>query len=158
MPTAATDKVDLVFRAFSDRTRLRILNLLGERPEICVCDLMRVLDLPQAKVSRHLAYLRRAGLVAARRDGQWSHYRLIPARSPFHAKVLECLGSCLSEVPTLQGDRERLGDGAAPAAACCTPESSCAPAPVRTQGSPGPARNARPARGKSDCCAKGRCG
>ena len=119
MPLAATDKVDLIFRAFSDRTRLRILNLLKSREEICVCDLMRVLDLPQAKVSRHLAYLRRAGLVAGRKQLQWMHYRLLPANGKFHTKVLECLACCLSEVPELKGDRERLGE-------CCSPNGkSC---------------------------------
>ncbi len=109
----ATDKVDLMFRAFSDRTRLRVLNLLREREEICVCDLMRVLDLPQAKVSRHLAYLRKAGLVAGRKEKQWMHYRLVPTTGGFHAKLLECLGCCMGEVPELKGDRERLAGG------CC---------------------------------------
>jgi ArsR family transcriptional regulator len=118
MPLAATDKVDLIFRAFSDRTRLRILNLLSTRDEICVCDLMRVLDLPQAKVSRHLAYLRRAGLVAGRKELQWMHYRLKPAKGRFHSKVLECLNCCLSEVPELKSDRERLGT-------CCTNQEAC---------------------------------
>ncbi len=108
MPQAAADKVDLLFRAFSDRTRLRILNLLVGREEICVCDFMTVLDLPQAKVSRHLAYLRKAGLVAARKDEQWMHYRLLPAKGKFHAKLLECLSCCMGEVPTLKSDSHRL--------------------------------------------------
>ena len=64
--TRTTPSVDRIFRAFSDRTRLRILNLLSAG-ELCVCDIVRVLDLPQPKVSRHLAYLRRAGLVSAAR-------------------------------------------------------------------------------------------
>jgi len=120
MPLAAKDKVDLLFRAFSDRTRLRILNLLGARPEICVCDLMRVLELPQAKVSRHLAYLRRAGLVAGRKDQQWMHYRLVRARGSFHARLLECLSSCLGEVPGLKSDRRRLGScREKPGGSCC---------------------------------------
>jgi ArsR family transcriptional regulator len=108
MPTAAADKVDLLFRAFSDRTRLRILNLLRGRKELCVCDLVRVLRLPQAKVSRHLAYLRRAGLVAGRRREQWMHYRLLPPRTRFHANLLDCLGCCLREVPILRADRKQL--------------------------------------------------
>lgn len=102
-----TSRVDTVFRAFSDRTRLRIMNLLRGRKEICVCDLMRVLDLPQAKVSRHLAYLRRAGLVDTRRDGQWVHYRMSKPDGAFHAKMLECLRCCLAEVPELQADRDK---------------------------------------------------
>jgi len=124
MPLPTTDPIDLVFRALADRTRLRILSLLGVREEICVCDLMRVLNLPQAKVSRHLAYLRRAGLVTGRRDQQWMHYRLLPARNPVHAKVLECLACCLSEVPNLRRDRERLGE-------CCSPNADCCPPVVQ---------------------------
>ncbi len=103
-----TSRVDIVFRAFSDRTRLRIMNLLRGRRELCVCDIIRVLDLPQAKVSRHLAYLRRAGLVATRRQGQWVYYRLRQAEGNFHANMLECLRCCLAEVPELQADRARL--------------------------------------------------
>ena len=109
--TAQLSQVDLVFRAFSDRTRLRLLNLLRGQKELCVCDLIRVLELPQAKVSRHLAYLRRAGLVDTRRDGPWVHYRLSKANDAFHKKMLECLRCCLAEVPELQDDRQRLLDG-----------------------------------------------
>jgi ArsR family transcriptional regulator len=119
MPLATTDKVDLTFRALSDRTRLRILNLLSTRQEICVCDLMRVLKLPQAKVSRHLAYLRRAGLVAGRKELQWMYYRLTPAKGKFHAKILECLGTCRGEVPELKADREQLGQCCGKNGRCC---------------------------------------
>jgi ArsR family transcriptional regulator len=119
MPVAAVDKVDLIFRAFADRTRLRILNLLRDREEICVCDLMRVLEAPQAKVSRHLAYLRKAGLVAGRKDQQWMYYRLLPAKGKFHAKLLDCLASCMGEVPGLLDDRRRLGQGALADVHCC---------------------------------------
>lgn len=102
-----TASVDLMFRAFSDRTRLRILSLL--RPgELCVCDIVSVLAVPQPKVSRHLAYLRRAGLVDVRRDGPWMHYALSPAKSPFHAKLLDCLTCCLGDVPELAQDAGRV--------------------------------------------------
>jgi ArsR family transcriptional regulator, arsenate/arsenite/antimonite-responsive transcriptional repressor len=118
-------QVDEVFRAFSDRTRLRIMNLLhkrGGRKELCVCDIIRVLDLPQAKVSRHLAYLRRSGLVSARREGQWMHYRLTKPQGSFHAKMLGCLRCCMAEVPQLQNDLARL-DKQSPASpdggVCC---------------------------------------
>src|SRR5215203_1151658 len=92
--------VDLMFRAFSDRTRLRILHLLrdGER---CVCDLVEVLDVPQPKASRHLAYLRKAGLVVARKDGLWMHYSLAPAKGEFHESLLNCLACCFQSVPEL---------------------------------------------------------
>src|SRR5277367_3104168 len=68
--------LDLVFRAMADRTRLRLLNLIADR-EICVCYFVEILKTSQPKISRHLAYLRRAGLVAARRQGRWMHYRLL---------------------------------------------------------------------------------
>jgi ArsR family transcriptional regulator, arsenate/arsenite/antimonite-responsive transcriptional repressor len=123
MPLAATDTVDLMFRAFSDRTRLRILNLLRCRNEICVCDIVRVLDQPQAKVSRHLAYLRRAGLVAGRRRQQWMHYRLRSPAGRFHRQVLACLDCCLSEVPMLRADRSVLGRSRlTEPSTCCPPE------------------------------------
>ena len=83
MKTKAASSVDRMFRAFSDRTRLRILSMLDRSPagqgELCVCEIVGVLGVPQPKVSRHLAYLRRAGLVEARRDGLWMYYRLAPA-------------------------------------------------------------------------------
>ena len=112
-------KVDLMFRAFSDRTRLRILNML-RGGEVCVCDLQRVLDVPQPKVSRHLAYLRRAGLVTARKEGYWVHYTLAPAGGEFHESLLNCLACCFKSVPELARDVERLGRGkACVGGACC---------------------------------------
>lgn len=109
MAKVKAQPVDLMFRAFSDRTRLRILHLLRGRDELCVCDLVRVLRLPQAKVSRHLAYLRRARLVEARREGLWMYYRLTRPTGPFHQKMLECLACCFEDVPQLADDARRLG-------------------------------------------------
>jgi len=99
--------VDLMFRAFSDRTRLRLLNLL-KGGETCVCDLVEVLALPQPTISRHLAYLRKAGLVKARRDGLWMHYRLAPAGGEFHRSLLDCLACCFGSVPQLARDARRM--------------------------------------------------
>ncbi len=99
--------VDRVFRALSDRTRLRILHLLLPG-ELCVCHLVDVLDLPQPKVSRHLAYLRRAGLVIARKEGLWNYYRLAPTKSEFQQKLLSCLESGFREMPELAQDAEQL--------------------------------------------------
>jgi ArsR family transcriptional regulator, arsenate/arsenite/antimonite-responsive transcriptional repressor len=99
--------IDRMFRAFSDRTRLRILHLLLPG-ELCVCHIVDVLELAQPKVSRHLAYLRSAGLVLARKEGLWNYYRLAPAKSEFHKKLLACLGSCFREVPELARDAEEL--------------------------------------------------
>ena len=71
-----------LFAALADRTRLRLLNLIAGH-EVCVCYLVEVLGLSQPKISRHLAYLRKAGVVAARREGKWMHYRLVqPADAP----------------------------------------------------------------------------
>jgi len=114
--------VDLMFRAFSDPTRLRILHLLAER-ETCVGDLVGILDVPQPTASRHLSYLRRAGLVIARRDGRWCHYALAPAKTRFHGQLLSCLASCFGAVPELRRDRARArqvrrGGG------CCAPARS----------------------------------
>lgn len=106
-------RVDLLFRACSDRTRLRILHLLSEG-ELCVCHIVDVLAVPQPKASRHLAYLRRAGLVKSRREGLWSYYRLAPARGAFHKKLLECLSCCCLEIPEFVRDIKRLK-----AVTCC---------------------------------------
>ena len=109
-------KVELIFRALSDRTRLRILNLL-QGGELCVCDLVDVLDSPQPTISRHLAYLRKAGLVVARKDGLWSYYRLTDARTEFHERLLECLMACREEVPQLNRDLRVLRSSERPN--CC---------------------------------------
>jgi ArsR family transcriptional regulator len=113
--------VDRMFRAFSDRTRLRILHLLLPG-ELCVCHIVDVLDLSQPKISRHLAYLRRTGLVLARKEGLWNYYRLAPAQSTFHEKLLQCLGTCFREVPELTQDAQRLKKSVASwnaASRCC---------------------------------------
>lgn len=96
-----------MFRAFSDPIRLRILNLL-QAGELCVCDLVDVLQLPQPTISRHLSYLRRAGLVTARRERSWNFYALAKARSTFHGKLLDCLASCFRDVPEMTRDAKRV--------------------------------------------------
>jgi ArsR family transcriptional regulator, arsenate/arsenite/antimonite-responsive transcriptional repressor len=116
--TVTRPSVDRIFRAFADRTRLRILNLL--RPgELCVCDLVRVLGSPQPKISRHLAYLRKAGLVTARKEGLWMHYSLSPTSGRFHQKILECLSCCFVDVPELTKDAKRRADCCGSAEKCC---------------------------------------
>ncbi len=104
--TKTSSQVDKMFRAFADRTRLRILHLLQDG-ELCVTDVIDILQVPQAKASHHLNYLRRAGLVEVRKQGLWCFYRLRAAKTPFHKKLLECLGQCFAEVPGLTADRER---------------------------------------------------
>lgn len=104
----ASNGADLKFRAFSDQTRLRILHLLLSG-EVCVNDLVEIIDVPQPTASRHLAYLRRAELVETRREGVWTYYRLARAANPFHQKLLECLGKCFDEVPEIKKDAKRAG-------------------------------------------------
>jgi ArsR family transcriptional regulator, arsenate/arsenite/antimonite-responsive transcriptional repressor len=107
MKTKSLQRADVTFRAFSDPTRLRILHLL-RGGELCVCDIVEVLGVPQPKASRHLAYLRKAGLVLARKQGLWNYYRLTPARDSLHERLLECLVSCFHDVPELARDGRRL--------------------------------------------------
>jgi len=114
-PAKVASRVDVMFRAFSDPTRLRILHLL-RGGELCVCHIVDVLGVPQPTASRHLAYLRRAGLVAARKEGLWSYYRLTRARTTVHQKLLDCLGCCFQDVPELAQDARRL---AAVRKGCC---------------------------------------
>ena len=104
--TQPVTTTDSMFRAFSDRTRLRILHVL-QGGELCVGDIVEILQAPQPRVSRHLAYLRKAKLVTVRKSGLWSHYHLAPAKTPFHKKLLECLAKCFGEVPELQADTAR---------------------------------------------------
>ena len=95
--------VDVMFKAFADETRLRILHLLAQK-ELCVCDLVDTLRLPQPKISRHLAYLRDAGLVVDRKQGLWKYYSLTPAHGQFHKGLLQCLTGCFEEVAILKKD------------------------------------------------------
>jgi ArsR family transcriptional regulator, arsenate/arsenite/antimonite-responsive transcriptional repressor len=107
MPVVAANSVDRMFRAFADPTRLRILNLLLQG-ELCVCDIVRTLDVPQPTASRHLAYLRNSGLVESRRDGLWIHYKLAPPKTTFHKRLIACLGCCSEDVPQLAKDVKQL--------------------------------------------------
>jgi ArsR family transcriptional regulator len=119
----AVPSVDRIFRAFSDRTRLRILSLLKEG-ELCVGDLVEILRVPQPRVSRHLAYLRKAGLVQMRETGLWNFYRLASAESPFHKKMIECLGACFSNVPEIARDAGKART-LKKSGGCCPENGSC---------------------------------
>jgi ArsR family transcriptional regulator, arsenate/arsenite/antimonite-responsive transcriptional repressor len=107
-------KLERFFQALGDNTRLRLLNLMGEQ-EICVCYFVEILGQGQPKISRHLAYLRRAGIVKARRDGKWIHYRIVMPANSGAAQVLRQTLAWLKEDRTMQSDRARLSK------ACCTP-------------------------------------
>ena len=102
------------FQALGDNTRLRLLNLMGEQ-EICVCYFVEILGQGQPKISRHLAYLRRAGIVAARREGKWMHYRIVMPPNLGAVQVLRQTLAWLKEERTMQADRSRLTK------ACCSP-------------------------------------
>lgn len=118
--------IDLMFRAFSDPTRLRLLHLLQIHTELCVCDLVSVLELPQPLVSRHLAYLKRAGLVQDRRVGQWKHYSLTTAECSFHNNLLCCISKCFGEVPEFIEDAKRAAN-ALSVKGCCMPAVKAKP-------------------------------
>jgi ArsR family transcriptional regulator len=119
--------METLFRALADRTRLRLLNLMGAG-EVCVCFFVEVLGTNQPKISRHLAYLRRAGIVAARREGKWMHYRIVEPPDTFASSVLADVRAWLANDPEMQRDRKRL------VKVCCAPQL-----PVQLQGAPRPA-------------------
>src|SRR5215813_919899 len=102
-----TYQIENLFQALADRTRLRLINLIGES-EVCVCFLTEILKTSQPKISRHLAYLRRAQIVAARREGKWMHYRLTEPPDEHAAHVFREVRASLAEHPELQRDREKL--------------------------------------------------
>ena len=108
--------LDLLFRALADRTRLRLLNLMADK-EICVCYFVEILRISQPKISRHLAYLRRAGIVAARRQGRWMHYRLLAPRDAVASAILKETLAHLRQMPEMEGDLGKLETR------CCSPAS-----------------------------------
>lgn len=97
-----------VFQSLDDETRLRILTLLLQEQELCVCDIMSVLQLPQSTVSRHLSLLKNAGWLADRRVGLWVYYSLVKQPAPLQQTLLPILRHFLHENPTAQADLERL--------------------------------------------------
>ena len=106
-PRPAIDQLETVFKALADKTRLRILALLGNN-EVCVCHLHDSLAVPQPTVSRHLAYLRRAGLVDVRRDGVWMHYQVAQSLDPAVQMVLNAAVQALTSVHTTASDRKQF--------------------------------------------------
>ncbi len=118
--------IEKFFVALSDRTRLRLLNLMGD-DEVCVCFFVEILGASQPKVSRHLAYLRGAGVVEARREGKWMHYRIVEPPSEHAARIFREVRAWLREEPQMQRDRARL------VKFCCAPQL-----PVQLRGAPIP--------------------
>ena len=116
-----------LFAALSDRTRLRLLNLMSGR-EVCVCYFVEILKQGQPKISRHLAYLRRAGVVSARREGKWMHYSIERSTDAGAAAILD------ATLASFSGDREMQSDLARLDKVCCAPQRY-----VTLQGAPIPA-------------------
>ncbi len=116
-----------LFAALADTTRLRLLNLMAGR-EVCVCYFVDVLRQSQPKISRHLAYLRRAGIVVSRREGKWMHYRICTPVEVGAASILTAALTSLRDDKQMQADLTRLDR------ACCTPQRLVMP-----QGAPRPA-------------------
>jgi ArsR family transcriptional regulator len=108
MRNQTTIAPDQFFRILSDPTRVRLLNLLGQG-EVCVCDLHGTLGVDQPKVSRHLALMKRAGLVEARRNGKWMHYRLARHGDALVRHVLAGLNAWMRQHPRMTSERGRLG-------------------------------------------------
>lgn len=121
-------EMDRLLRALADKTRLRLLNLIGN-DEVCVCFFVEILGESQPKISRHLAYLRRAGIVGVRREGKWMHYRIVDPPNPHAARVLSEVRACLAEDKEMQRERGRL------VSAFCAPDP-----PVQLHGAPKPER------------------
>lgn len=123
--------IENLFKALADRTRLRLISLIGDS-EVCVCFLVEILKTSQPKISRHLAYLRRAQIVAARREGKWMHYRLTEPPDEHAARILREVCASLSEHPEFQRDREKLEK------VCCAVQLPVqlrrAPRPIATAG------------------------
>lgn len=103
-------KITQFFKSLSDPTRVRIVWLLQSGGELCVCDLMEVLDLPQSTVSRHLAYLRNAGLVTDQRKGVWMYYRLPEELTEFSAGIFNVLQPAANDSQQAVVDRQRLNE------------------------------------------------
>ena len=110
-----------IFNALADETRLRILNLLNEG-ELCVCDLMQVLKEPQSKISRHLAYLRRTGLVQGRKEGLWMHYRLSRPTTKLFGMLLKAVCGCRFEFDELENDLKSFNKNKNCLVGCCPPQ------------------------------------
>ena len=132
-PSSKSADLAILFSALADTTRLRLLNLMAGR-EVCVCYFVDVLRQSQPKISRHLAYLRKAGIVAARREGKWMHYRISTPADADTAPILAAVLAALREDRQMQADLTRLNR------ACCAPKRLVVP-----QGAPHPVLLSAPA-------------
>ena len=131
---AAVDELESLFKALADATRLRILALLGNN-EVCVCHIHDSLGLPQPTVSRHLAYLRRSGLVSARRDGVWMHYQVSRSLNPTIQCVIAATVESLRPLSATTQDRKQFQRSFGRLYVLDSPAggSSCAPRAAETR-------------------------
>lgn len=129
--SAKSYDLPLLFAALADRTRLRLLNLMNGK-EVCVCYFVEILGQSQPKISRHLAYLRKAGVVAARREGKWMHYKIVVPSHRGAAMILHQTLAVLRDEKPMQADLARLSK------ACCAPHKTTtlegAPPPIEVVG------------------------
>ena len=109
--------LESAFKAFADPTRLRILGLLAGG-EICVCNIHECLGIPQPTASRHLAYLRKKGLVLTRKEGLWVHYKLAPLEDAVMRVLMSAVTHCLCHCDAIATDRKKLEFQTG---CCCTP-------------------------------------
>ena len=123
MQEEKTFNLELFFAALADRTRLRLLNLMRDG-EVCVCFFAETLETNNPKISRHLAYLKRAGLVAVRREGKWMHYRITEPKNKEAQEVFKLIMEMFKKDKEMQSDREQLKN------VCCSPPSQV---PVKIQ-------------------------
>jgi ArsR family transcriptional regulator len=124
--------METFFKALADTTRLRILGLLMTG-EVCVCHIHESLKIPQSKTSRHLAYLRHAGLVDTRRDGLWIHYRMAALPDPVLRTISETVQHALTHIDAIHRDAKRLEQKTG----CCLPTTTTSPAPGAACCAPG---------------------
>ena len=103
---ATLNDLDSVFKGFADPTRIRLLSALAAG-ELCVCDLVDILGLPQPAVSRHLGYLRRTGLVEVTRDARFAHYRLAEPDNAVHQNLINCVRTCFRGISSLDKERRQ---------------------------------------------------
>lgn len=104
-----TIDMELFFSAMADRTRLRLLNLM-RGGEVCVCFFAETLETNNPKISRHLSYLKRAGLVSGRRDGKWIHYKIVEPVDKNAAHILHSTFEMFDIDPEMISDRKKLND------------------------------------------------
>jgi ArsR family transcriptional regulator len=118
-----------LFAALADPTRLRLLNLMAGR-EVCVCYFVEILRQGQPKISRHLAYLRKAGIVAARREGKWMHYSICPPADAAAASILAAVLASLGRDRRMQADLAQLDRARTAPQQLVVPRSAPRPAAI----------------------------